>query len=207
MKRSLALGLLLSACAGVGVYTPSTIILPAGIQKITVRPFVNQTQFFGLENRLRFQVEQEFIRDGRRPYVNTEVQADGILEGEIVNYIKEPVSYDANHVEEEFKLWVVMNIRLIDRANNKILWEEPRLEQDYSYFIETKPGGIAETEARDRLWDLFARDIVKRTIDGFGSVSGASEKKISTQPLPQPQDTTSPSPQEPLPRVPPPSPY
>ena len=190
---------ILSGCGEGSAYRPSAIILPTHIQKIAVRPFVNRTQFFGLEDKLRLRVEEEFIRDGRLPYVNTELQADGILEGQIVNYIKEPISYDSNHVEEELKLWVVMNIRFIDRGENKVVWEESRLEHEYRYFVETQPGGTTEDEARNRLWDLFARDIVRRTIDGFGSVSGASEKKISKEPLP-------PSKKAP-PRVPPPSPY
>jgi hypothetical protein len=69
--------------------------------------------------------------------------------------------------------------------------------------METKPGGIPEEEAREILWDLFARDIVKRTIEGFGSVSGASERKVPTKPLP----LSSGEPPKTRPRTAPPSPY
>ena len=68
--------------------------------------------------------------------------------------------------------------------------------------METAPGGRTEEEAREALWDLFARDIVKRTLEGFGSVTGASENKVPKDTLPG-QDNTS----APRPRSAPPAPY
>jgi hypothetical protein len=198
---------LLSGCGEGGAYKTNSIILPPHIGKIAVRPVVNRTQFFGLEEKLRLRVEEEFIRDGRIPYVNSEPQADGVVATEIVHYIKEPVTYDANHVEEEIRLWVVVDLKFIDRVNNVILWEEPRLDHEYRYFVETKPGGLTENEAREILWDLFARDIVKRTIEGFGSVSGASERKVPNKPMPAVEGDVPPKPAVPHRVAPPPSPY
>lgn len=176
---------LLPGCAG-DLYQSKPLILPQHIKSIMVRPMINKTQFVGLEEKLSLEVYQEFIRDGRLPIVNDEADADGIVEGQIVRYIREPISYDAQNVAEEFKIWVLVNLRFIDRVANTVLWEEPRLEQTYRYFVETRPGGVTEEEAREQLWDLFARDIVKRTIEGFGSVSGASERKISDEVRPAP---------------------
>ncbi|HOW27264.1 MAG TPA: LptE family protein [Elusimicrobiota bacterium] len=171
---------LLSGCGEDG-YRPSAVILPNHIRNITLRPFTNRTQFFGLEEKLWLAVSREFIRDGRLPYVNDEKEADGIVIGEITRYIKEPISYDVNHVAEEYKIWILITLKFYDRANNVALWEEPNMEQIYRYFVETKPGGMTEEEAREIVWDLFARDIVKRTIDGFGTVMGASERRISSE--------------------------
>jgi hypothetical protein len=182
-------------------YKPRPLLLPPHVRNITVRPFQNKTQFLISEEKLLLRVSEEFIRDGRLPLVNSESQADGVVSGEIVRYIREPISYDVNHIPEEFRLWVVMNLRFIDKVNRAVLWEEPRMEQSYRYFIETRPGGITEEEARERLWDLFARDIVKRTIEGFGTVTGASERKVSDEPVARPEE-------KPAGRVaPPPSPY
>ncbi len=205
-----ALACLLSACSEVSGYRgPSTITIPPNVQKIGVRPFRNRTQFFGLEDKLRLRVEEEFIRDGRLPFVNREAEADGVVDGEIVNYIRQVVTYDANNQPQEFRLWVIMNVRFIQRADNVLLWEEPRLEQEYRYFVETSPGGRTEEEAREVIWDFFARDIVKRTIEGFGSVSSASEKKVPTETLPSNDATPTIKPQTapPTPQVAPPLPY
>src|SRR5688500_4179568 len=87
-------------------YKPSSVLLPVHIRRIAVRPIVNKTQYFGLEEKLRLRLEEEFIRDGRLPYVNKEEDADGVVVAEIVRYIREPISYDDNHVVQEYKLWV-----------------------------------------------------------------------------------------------------
>lgn len=187
-----------------GVYQPKTLLLPPHIRFIAVRPFVNKTQFFGLEDKLLLRVSEEFIRDGRLPFVNDEGQADGVVAGEIVRYMKDPISFDENNVAAEYKLWVIINLRFIDRVNKQVLWEEPRMEQSYRYFVETKPGGITEEQARELLWDLFARDIVKRCIEGFGSVTGASERKVPDSAPTKPQQET---PKDPAPFEVPPSPY
>ena len=57
-------------------------------------------------------------------------------------------------------------------------WEEPRLEQKIRYFAETEPGGKTQEEASEELWDLFANDIVRRTIEGFGTVTGSSPRAV-----------------------------
>jgi hypothetical protein len=174
----------LGGCGETDGYKPSAILLPAHIRRIAVRPIVNKTQYFGLEEKLRLRIEEEFIRDGRLPYVNREEESDGIVSAEIVRYIREPITYDDNHVVQEYKLWVIINLTFIEKAANAVLWEEPRMEQEYRYFVETQPGGVTEEEARELLWELFARDIVKRTIEGFGSVSGASEREVRENPIP-----------------------
>jgi len=175
--------LALSGCGGESVYTAKPLLLPTHIRSIAVRPFINNTNIPGLERKLLLRVTEEFMREGRLPVVSNENDASGIIAGDIARYIREPLSYDANHVVEEYKLWVVIDFKFIDRVNRTQLWEEPRLEQSYRYFVETRPGGRTEEEAREELWRLFASDIVKRTIEGFGSVSGASERKVISHPI------------------------
>lgn len=196
----------LMGCAGLDEFRqPANVILPPSIQKIGLQTFKNQTQYFGLEDRFRYYLEQELIRDGRLPFEGTVDKADGVLEGEIVNYIRQVVTYDSNNQPLEYRLWVIIDVRFFDRRENKVLWEEPRLEQSYRYFVETQLGGMTEEEARERVWDFFSRDIVKRTIEGFGSVTGASARKVPEKTLP-PADAGPPLP--PIdPRVAPPSPY
>lgn len=203
-----AAGWALAGCGDMAGYSGAVnLTLPPHIQRVSLRPFQNRTQFFGLEDKLRLRVEQEFIRDGRLPYVSTEATADGIVEGEIVNYIKQVTTYDAANQPLEYRLWVIMDVRFIDRVENRVLWEEKRLEGDYVYVVETQPAGLTEEEARERLWDLFARDIVKRTLEGFGSVTGASERKVPEKTLPAADVNRAPPPPPEESEGPSPSPY
>jgi hypothetical protein len=166
----------IGACAA--PYTPAPQILPSNIKKVYIRPFVNTTSQYGLEEKLTLGVIDEFIRDGRLTIVNNEQDADGVLVGEINRYILQPLTYDANNVTLQYKLWVLLNVSFVDRTNNVTLWSEPNMEGIQIYYDATQPGGRTEEEVRQMLWDNLSRDIVKRTVEGFGSVTGASEKKV-----------------------------
>lgn len=166
----------LSGCSS--PYTPAPQILPQHIKKISVRPFTNSTTQYGLEEKLTLNVINEFVRDGRLMLVNNEQESDGVVVGEISRYILQPLTYDANMVTQQYKMWVLVNVSFVDRISNVTLWTEPNLEGVQIFYDISQPGGKTEDEARVAVWENLSRDIVKRTMEGFGSVSGASDKKV-----------------------------
>lgn len=162
-------------------YRPAPQILPQHIKKLAVRPFLNQTQQFGLEDKLTLRTINEFLRNGNFPIV-PEAQADGIVAGELARYILTPIQYDSALVPTVYKLTVILNLRFIDRAANTVLWQEENMAASQTYAASTKPGGLTEEQAREALWDTFARDVVNRVVKGFGAAVGESQRKYSTQP-------------------------
>lgn len=182
-KRKLAAVLLCSAalcgCTGSEVmYRPAAQKLPAHIKRIAVRPFVNKTQQFGLEDKLTLRVIDEFLKNGEYA-VAPETVADGVIIGEINRYILTPVQYDANLVPTVYKLDILLNVKFLDKAYNTFLWVEPALQGIQNYSAPILPGGMTEEQAREGVWNLLSRDIVKRTVQGFGAASSASQRKIS----------------------------
>lgn len=172
------------ACTGPDVtYRPSPQILPRHIKKIAVRPVVNKTQQFGLEDKLTLRIRDEFLRDGQYAIVPESV-ADGVVVGTINRYILTPTQYDPSLVPTVYKLHVLFSLQFLDRASNTNLWEEPNLEGIQIYGAPTLPGGLTEEQAREAVWDILARDSVKRVVQGFGAVTGASERRITTEPPP-----------------------
>ncbi|MCL1971577.1 MAG: LPS assembly lipoprotein LptE [Endomicrobia bacterium] len=171
--------LCLVSCAS--VYDPAPQILPEHIKKVFVRPITNNTNQFGLEAKFTNAIIDEMLRDGRLSLVNSAAEADGILTGTIRRYILQPLTYDANMVTEQYKLWIIVSVSLVDRENNVTLWTEPNLEGIQIYLDATRGGfgeGMTEEEARELIWERLARNIVKRTIRGFGSVTSVSERKV-----------------------------
>lgn len=158
-------------------YTPSTALIPQHITKLGLRPIKNNTTFFGLEDKLTLRLQEEFTRGGQYPLVAEEL-AEGVIICEINRYFNDPVSYDENGIVQERRLRVLINIYFWDRVQNKILWSEPNLQGVHRYFVETRPGGISEEEARVIVWDKLSRDIYKRTVEGFGSVTGELERTV-----------------------------
>ena len=165
-----------AGCAS-GPYKPVEQVLPANIKKIAIETFKNSTVYYGIEDKVTRVITNEFIQDGRLAVVNPD-QADGILRGEMTRYVLEPLTYDENHVAREYKLWILVDISLTDRKKNEVVWIEKNLEGNYRYFAPSLPGGITEEEARQIIWDKLSRDILKRTIQGFGAGTGISEKKV-----------------------------
>lgn len=195
MRKLLGLAVL-TALAGCGAgpdvaYRPTPQILPQNIQRIALRQPVNKTQQFGLEDKLLLRVRDEFLRDGRYP-VLPEASADGVVHITITRYILTPIQYDANLIPTAYKLRILIDLAFIDRSKGHAIWEEPNLEGVLTYPATTLPGGRTEEQAREQIWDQLSRDIVTRVVEGFGSVTGQSQRRItsdapSTAPVAQPE--------------------
>jgi hypothetical protein len=185
----LALTLLLG-CGQDIAYRPTPQILPANIKRLSLRQIQNKTQQFGLEDKLLLRVRDEFLRDGRYPLL-PEANAEGIVVITISRYILTPIQFDANLIPTAYKLRVLLDLQFVDKEKNTALWEEKNLEGTVTYPASILPGGRTEEQAREEAWEQLASDIVKRVVEGFGSVTGTSERRItsdapSTTPTTQP---------------------
>ncbi len=159
-------------------YQPSVKILPAHIKNISIQPFENQTNILGLEEKLKFETINEFLKDGRFNIVSEIDNSDGYVTGKILYYILQPTSYGANYEPQQYKLRVILNLSFVDRVKNITLWEEPNIEEVLFYSAPTLPGGLTEEEAKNIILTNIAKKIYIRTIEGFGSVTGTSPKKV-----------------------------
>ena len=188
IKRLIPLVLIaLAAACGTDVaYKPTPQLLPQHVQRLALRPVVNKTQQFGLEDKLMLRVRDEFLRDGRYPLV-PEPESQGIVWITVSRYILTAVQYDATQAATAYKLRILVDLQFVDKSTNQIIWEEKNLEGILSFPAQTLRGGLTEEQAREQIWDILARNIVKRVVDGFGSVTGTSERRITGDaPSPQP---------------------
>jgi len=189
---SLLVALLSSGCQKY-YYNPAPQVLPNYISKLAIRPYANHTQQYGLEDKLTLAVQNEFNRDGRYA-ITTEDQADGVVIGDITRYILEPLSYDSNHVPIQYKLWILVDVTFYDKVKNQTLWKESNMQGVLNFYVASSglPGALTEEEARQTIWDELARDIRTRTLEGFGTVTGASEKAVpKSSPTPDQTNSTS----------------
>lgn len=198
IKRLIPLVLvaLAAACGTDVAYKPTPQLLPQHVQRLALRPVVNKTQQFGLEDKLMLRVRDEFLRDGRYPLV-PEPESQGIVWITVSRYILTAVQYDATQAATAYKLRILVDLQFVDKSTNQIIWEEKNLEGILSFPAQTLRGGLTEEQAREQIWDILARNIVKRVVDGFGSVTGTSERRItgdapSTQPAAKPDEPLKP---------------
>jgi hypothetical protein len=176
----LAASAALTACGGGPdvAYRPTPQLLPSNIQKLAIRPITNKTQQFGLEDKLALAVRDQFVADGRYPLV-PEDSANGIVWITISRYINTALQYDATLAPTSYKLRVLVDVQMVDRSTNQALWEERNIEASLTYANATLANGLTEEQAREQIWAQLAPMIVKRVIDGFGAVTGTSERRIT----------------------------
>ncbi len=186
MKKILALlltGAVLAACAGQGVvYKPQAQIMPQHIKKIAVRPILNKTEVFALEDKFYIELYDQFLQNGTYQIVSENNGAEGVVVTTITRYLNIPIQYDSQLIPTVYRMEVWLDVVLIDKSTNQPVWREPAFLGTQIYSASTMPGGMTEVQARDVIWQKLSKDIIKRTVDGFGSVMSENKKKVMQNP-------------------------
>ena len=153
--------------------------LPASMRTVYVKPFVNKIDItqLGMNMRefpiYRHGMEVDLTNAVIRRYQFTGLlrpssleRADTRLEGELVEFRKDPLRYNASQQVEEWRLNVVVNLRFYNRNEAEPLWEESHFTGDTTYFAL---GASTESEATalSRAIEDVAKRIVERTVENW----------------------------------------
>ena len=96
----------------------------------------------------------------------SEERADSRLEGELLEYRRDALRYNASQQVEEWRLSLVVNVRFVDQTTDTLIWEEPRLTGDITFFA-LGPKVESESSARARAVTDLAKRIVERTVENW----------------------------------------
>ena len=153
--------------------------LASHLTTVYVKPFVNTIDFTQLDtDQSRFPIYRHRMEIDLTNAVVSRFQFTGLmrpasqdrasarLEGELLQFRRDALRYNASQQVEEWRLNVVVNVRFIDQTNNTVLWEEDGFTGDTTYLAL---GANAETEstALDRATTDLARRIVERTVENW----------------------------------------
>jgi len=97
-------------------------LLPDYIQKVYIKIFENTTVKTGLDE-IATQATIEAFRTGSDLKITDERQADIVIEGQIVNYNKEPYVYTGALSVSQYKVTITFHVRCLDQAKNGVFWE------------------------------------------------------------------------------------
>ena len=167
------LAIILSGCG-----YATRVILPDDIKTIHVEIFENKIDITkepsakeryevyrpNLEVDLRDAIIDRIFLDGHLKMVG-KTYADAILEGEIIQYRKDPLRYQDEDVEE-YRISLVCDIRLKRSKDSEILLQEDYATGDTTYFT-TGSLQKSETEALDDAMSDLARRIVNRIVENW----------------------------------------
>lgn len=143
----------------------------AGIRSMAIPVFTNQTRRADIESTMTNDIVNEFIN-----LVNmSEVKdADVVLEGVILDYSLRTVSYTGRDVANEYRLTVVLSLRLVRKGaegqKDEVLWENTRLT-NYEDFTVSSSNIAATRDAEQVAYNKLAKDMARLVreymIEGF----------------------------------------
>ena len=162
---------------GCGYTTHS--ILPSGESSLYVDNFVNKIDITtevteekvyyayspGMETDITREVIDKFILDGNFELKGIK-KAGLLLKGQLTDFRREPLRYDANDNVIEYRLSVIVDIELHNPKEGKVVWREKDFAGESTYRTTgqfTRSENIALKEA---ISDL-ARRIVERTVENW----------------------------------------
>lgn len=163
--------------AGCG-YTTSSVIssetnsiyVDNFINKIKITDEVTDRRMYigyrsGMELDITRKTIDRFILDGNLR-VAAKDKADLILEGELVDFKKEALRYDANDNVVEYRVKVAVDIKLNNAKNKEMLWDEKDFTGESTYKVSGEYAKSEESAIQDAIDDL-SRRIVEKTVEGW----------------------------------------
>ena len=146
--------------------------IPNGIETIYVKTVVNKIPLeavYAYEPGLEISITNEIIErlhiDGNLKVVE-ESSADAILEANLIGFEQEPVRFTRFESVEEYRLFMVLDMRLIDQRSGEVLWREPSFTGDQEYFI-TEVRSIEREKASASAIKRLARNVVDRIVEDW----------------------------------------
>jgi hypothetical protein len=154
MFSTLVVGLSILAASGCG-YHFSADGEPTGIKisSMAIPLMASPSSSLGFESDFTEVIRDEFISHSKVPLVSQE-KAEVILFGKVTEIWTDPLSYDITQtrvpnvpsgtltnyeVTDSRRLRVKLDVKLVERATSKVIWEEKDMEDRDKYYVSSDP--------------------------------------------------------------------
>jgi TolB-like protein len=146
---------------GCGVYT-SSARLPSHLKTIYIQTFENKTNEFLLPQQIAERLVERFQEEGDLR-VTSSTSADAFLDGTILNYKEEPLTYVGGGDVLQRKVRIFVSVSFIDQISGDVLWEVERMERWATYDSESEE----EDDGIRRAVDKLADDVINQALKGW----------------------------------------
>lgn len=166
VRRGLGLVLAAILLAGCGYSTRGS--LPDHIKTVAVPIFKNRTLEPGVESAITSGVVNAFSSGGRVKVVPLD-EADAVLQGEVVGYSLDGLSFDTNANVRAYRLRLVLNVEFRDVRRSAMLWRQEGLSETSDFQVA---GQVSDTIARgqgavQQAAAEIGRKVVNLAVDRF----------------------------------------
>lgn len=154
--------------AGCGTYGFSSSLLPAHIRSVALPLAENRTNRGDLSPALADSLTEAFLADQTLKVV-AERDADSLVEAVVLEYRRDPFTYDAQENVQTYRVEIVLEARFVDSRKNRVVWEEKRLSQWDTYNFSSVGGRPPESEevGIGRVLGKLTDEIVNRTLQAW----------------------------------------
>lgn len=163
-----ALSAALFSCCGYHVAGRADL-LPKTINTVAVPAFANGTTRYKITDWLPEAVAKEFISSTRYRVVSAD-RADMIFKGSVLAYTANAVLFNPQTaLATVVEVHLTLQVSLVERATNKVLFSRPRLEVIDDYEIPQQQGQYFDESdsALARISPRVARQIVSAVLNNF----------------------------------------
>lgn len=166
VRRGLGLVLAALLVAGCGYSTRGS--LPDHIKTVAVPIFKNRTLEPGVESAITSGVVNAFSSGGRVKVVPLD-EAAAVLQGEVVGYSLDGLSFDTNANVRAYRLRLVLNVEFRDVRRSAMLWRQEGLSETSDFQVA---GQVSDTIARgqgavQQAAAEIGRKVVNLAVDRF----------------------------------------
>jgi outer membrane lipopolysaccharide assembly protein LptE/RlpB len=133
---------------------------PEGITSLAIGPLENKTKEANLGAIFISALRKEFIFR-REVEIVSEQKAQAVLQGTITSLTIRSLAYDAEARAREYRVTITLNLLLIRKGNDEILWRGDNIEGTWEYLASTNV--IVEEERKDSAVRKIAADLAEET--------------------------------------------
>ena len=121
--------------------------------------------FPGLEMLITNAVVRRLNEDGIL-LVTHQKDADVVLKSKLIGFEQGGVRFSSLESVEEFRLFIVLSLELIDTKTNEVIWAEPNFSGDAEYFV-SDVRSTAREEGSRRAVERLAKNVVDRIVEDW----------------------------------------
>lgn len=116
-----------------------------------------------LETDITKAINDKYLFDGNLKPVSMET-AGLALEGELIEFRRDPLRYDDNDNVSEYRISIRVNLKLTNQNTKMLLWEENNFAGEKAYFVSGQ-GSMSDQQAVNEAIADLARRVVERTVE------------------------------------------
>lgn len=143
MKPRFAFLLFLFILSGCGYHlTGKAGEMPGGVESLSIPVFTNTTRKPDIEAGITTAFVNEFLTT-----VSISENAPFVMEGAITSYGIVPVTFSSNDIAQEYRLTVIMDFRIQDRATGEVVWQVSGVADSEDFTVNT--ANVSDTRDRE----------------------------------------------------------